>query len=523
MSHYEAYLTGLSSRLLSLVNTSSYSSSYGCFDKNYWHFKTSDFPNAAKQQGICGLAKFYNFKHKDNGLYKSQKVLDIITGGISFLKDIQKNDGSFDEWYYNERGWAGPTAYLVHALYDTYQEIKDDISKELKSTIISIFQKASPHLIESDEKHPLANHIAIAMLALVEINDVHKDANLIKRYDELLDQLESFFNQDEGWTLEYDGADPGYQSATLSFLARIHRINNCKRVERICLKSLEFIEKFCYPDGTFSLNMGSRHTTNIFYFGVEYFRETTSGSRISNWIEDNFHSQTLPLDHDDNYFLYRVHELFDAYYESINKNTQKSAKIEYKSFNYPQAGIEAMRKGNVYIIISHSRGSVLQVFDIEKKELIAIDNGLIVKNKKNVYTSLWFNGKEGKRNLTIIKEKHFTVFTFILFRLFFIIFARNRKLAYNFKNMIKHILIFNKKPSKHFYTRDIVIQEDQVLINDYIEMSNDDESHASFGDHYYSRYVPQSSLFNSKRFSNYFEVENITFKSELKHTRRIKL
>ena len=499
MNHYHKHVNQSSSRLLSLVNTSSFSSSYGCFDKSYWHFKTSDFPNAAKQQAILSLAKLYLFKNEENDLFGCPKVLSIIEGSIHFCQSIQHKDGSFDEWYVNERGWAGPTGYLIYALTETYALLKSDLSKETLEILEDIFSKSKEHLILSDEKHPLANHIAIAMLAIFNLSTIDNDPRLLSRYDQLLTQLESLFHNDEGWSVEYDGADPGYQSATVSFLSRIHKINNCSRIETICLKSLEFIKYFCYPDGSFAGSIGSRHTTNIFYFGVEYWNNIKNDS-ISPWIKTNFHKHTLPNDHGDNYFIYRVHELFDAGEAFADT---KSPLLSYQSKVLANAGIEIVSDSKHYIVLNRNRGFVFKCFSHESNELIAADNGVLIKSENKTYTNLWMNHSGLYFE---IKEKYFTPLTFILFRAFFLLFSRNRKIAYYLKNSIKQVLIFGKKEAPFKEINSFNYDESTITINKNITSKSKHKFVAIFGDVFYSRYVPQSSLFNSKALSHLFET-----------------
>jgi len=499
LNHFIEYANKCPSRLLSLVNTSEYSESYGSFDKSYWHFKTSDFSNAAKQQGILPLAKFYLFNSSENSLFKNDKVLSIIEGSIIFCEKIQHSDGSFDEWYVNERGWAGPTGYLIYALSETYILLGDHLRNKAKNSLKKIFNKSKEHLILSDEKHPLANHIAIAMLAIFNLSLIDSDPRLEKRYQILLNELEQLFNFDEGWSVEYDGPDPGYQSATVSFLSRIHKHNKCERIEVICMKSLKFLENFCYPDGTFSEVIGSRHTTNIFYYGIEYWNSLQENP-ISGWVKNNFSSQTLPLDHGDNYFLYRVHELFDA--GQVYKDSSHLP-LTYYSKMLPEAGIEIIFDSSNYIVLNRYRGHVFKCFS--KNKLVAYDSGIIIKSDNTLFTNLWIS-KTG--SYFKIKEKHFKPLTFILFRLFFIIFARNRRIAYFLKNSIKQILIFGKKEAPFLEKNEFKYNGTTITITKEFFTKNRKNYEITFGKKFFTRYVPQSSLFNVKK------VDHLTEKSQ---------
>ena len=46
-------------RLLSLLDRNPLSETYGCFHRDYWLYKTSDFPDAVRQFGTHALALAY--------------------------------------------------------------------------------------------------------------------------------------------------------------------------------------------------------------------------------------------------------------------------------------------------------------------------------------------------------------------------------------------------------------------------------------------------------------------------------
>jgi hypothetical protein len=283
------------------------SPSFGCFDRDYWHFKTSDFPNAARQQGLLALTQLYLLESEENRYLKSDYILEMIVGAISYSHSIQKNDGSFDEWYNNERGWAGPTGYLVHTFARTYVLLKDQLPEASVGKLTTLIDRGAEHLCRSDEKHPLSNHIAMAMLPLYEAYSITGNSDYHDKYISLKDRLLQLFNSEEGWGTEYDGPDPGYQTATISFLTQIYILSGEEWIVEFVKDSLRFVSYFAYPDGSFGGNVGSRHTSNIFYGGIEFWRDRLPvSSSLSSWIETTIKSgnHTLPLGHDDNY-LYR--------------------------------------------------------------------------------------------------------------------------------------------------------------------------------------------------------------------------
>ena len=107
-------------RLLSLQDRNPLSSTYGCLDRNFWHFKTIiDFPSATYQQPILGLAELYHHSINKNHLQINPLIKESIKSGLLYWCRIQNNDGSFNEYYQNDRSFC-PTAFTTYAAAKTF-------------------------------------------------------------------------------------------------------------------------------------------------------------------------------------------------------------------------------------------------------------------------------------------------------------------------------------------------------------------------------------------------------------------
>lgn len=93
-------------RLLSLQDRNEFSRTYGCFNREYWLCRTLDFPSSIAQFGVHSLALAYTQPFPDNPYYKQPKILLWALAAIDYWIRIQRPDGSFDEFYPNERGWG---------------------------------------------------------------------------------------------------------------------------------------------------------------------------------------------------------------------------------------------------------------------------------------------------------------------------------------------------------------------------------------------------------------------------------
>ena len=106
-------------RILSLCDRNPFSKTFGCFDKNYWHFKTIDFPSSMYQECVLPLAQAYIFKDKSNPYYKKKIIKNLCIGSINFSNSISKSNGSTDDYFPNEQAY-GSSAFSLYADTETY-------------------------------------------------------------------------------------------------------------------------------------------------------------------------------------------------------------------------------------------------------------------------------------------------------------------------------------------------------------------------------------------------------------------
>ncbi len=196
-----------------------FSPTYGCFHRDYWLDKTSDFPDAVRQFGVQSLALVYKCDFPGNIYKNKQKIREWAIAGMDFWANIQHGDGSFDEFYPYERGWVGPTAFTTFTVIEAYNMLKDEIQPDTARRIKNAIKNAAYFIAsgESEEDH-LANHHAMACLAVWKSYELLKDSYLKESFQKLWKGFLNYHSE-EGWAVEYDGVDPGYLSATISFLA----------------------------------------------------------------------------------------------------------------------------------------------------------------------------------------------------------------------------------------------------------------------------------------------------------------
>lgn len=475
---------GDSERLIGMMDKNPMSKTFGCFDKNYWHHRFTDFPSAIKQQGVLCLCLLY--QNKNSPFYKEDYLLKLIEGALEYAIEIQKGDGSYDEWYPNERGWAGPTGYIAYALGRTYELLEEDLNDSLKAKLRKSLLKSARFLAFGWEAHVLSNHIAMALLPIKLITNLFDSKKLDKQYELLFNRFMDYFCKEEGWGVEYDGPDIGYQSATVSFLARLHRYDQNYRIEEVCKSSLNFIKYFCYPDNSFSRKLGSRQCEVLFHYGIEYWsqREVKSALAIGKWSENSLlkNMQLIPRDHEDHYFIYRMLEFLETGFEFKPKGLSSSGlPFEGNDFKktFQKGLIYVSKRNGQYQVINIGRGGASLFFDCDNKKLLKANFGLMVETSKGKQlTSLEFNKDisfhiseeqiEIEGELFLWKAPLFNPIKMIIFKKMMLVFGWNASLSYGLKKIIRKLLLNLDTKSEVLFNRKISLLENTItshLIN----------------------------------------------------------
>lgn len=509
-----------SHRVFNLMDRNRFSKTFGCFDKNYWHFKTKDFPSSTHQMGVEFLARLWNLPYKENAYYKHPQLLEWIKASISYTCSLQHKDGSFDEWYPNERGWAGPSSYVIHSLINAYKIIEDELSDNLKQKSQKCFFKVSEFLLKQKEGAVLTNHFALFLLSLYEIYQTNSDHKLKSNFENHLNKLNDFLSE-EGWSIEYDGVDFGYNLATLSFLGRLHKLFPDPLLKKYAEKHFDFLSYFFYPDGSFGGSLGSRETRHLYPYALRYWGQIIP---IANEIYNHlFHigafKNILPSDQDDHYLFYRLNDYLEA--DTIEKSNSRleqrslpwNSKSEFQKY-FEEAGIFIKKSGNFYFLSNLKKGACLELYDIKEKKCLLKNNGWVIdlENQSDITNFFIQPGYEIKIKddeisvsgaCAIFRQRYFRVITFILFRMILLI-IRHYKHAFYLKKIVRNKLILGKKKSKHRFQRVIRFTEEDICIEDFIHCNS--VKKIFYGGYFTMRYVPQS---------NYFDPSDLTAKTSV--------
>ncbi len=501
-------------RFLSTMDRNEFSPTYGCANREFWLTRVMDFPSAIAQFGLHGLALAWAHQMPGNRFEGQPKILRWILAGLDYLTRIQHGDGSFDEFYPNERGWAGPTGFLVHAMVGCYRLVGEHMAPEARGRLLASVRSAARFLGENDEIGVLANHHAMAALPVAEAALMLDDDGLWALYHERMDELMRHCHP-EGWCLEYDGADPGYLSATVSFLAKLHRIRPEERIEQVIRRAIPFCSYFITPDGHYGGTLGSRQTLHFYPHGMELWAERVplAASMADRMLEGFAAGASVwPGLQAERYFVYRIPEFLQAYLDHgprPDPSRREPLPYEREPFvaRFPQAKIQARRTTWGYMVVNLARGGVIKLFELPSGKPLLVDSGVVGELADGtIFTSQWIDDshQQDQTGDTLrvqgrchkVPTQTFTPLKMMAFRATMLSTGWNARAAKEMKGLIRKVLMTRASSVPVRFDRKIRVDGSGLEVTDELVLeAGATVTRLKVGDDMPLRYVPQSRYF----------------------------
>ena len=374
-------------RALNLQDQDPLSKTRGCFDRRFWAWKICDYPEATFQRLILPLCWFVE-KEKEPTL--KLKAEDAVRLGLEYALSIQHTDGSFDQAYPQEHSY-GATAFLLHPFLKAFQFVLSTYDLSKKKEIEERLYRSTTYLVKRKEQHSfISNHLAGSALALIEAGSYFKETNFSQAGQKLVDQIIAKQSA-EGWYLEYDGADPGYQTLCVHYLAQVYQLTQDKKLLASLEKSIHFLTYFAHPDGSFAGEYGSRRTAVYYPGGVallaKMFPEAAALQVFMlRSIEEGKTARVTDMD------IGNLAPLLSSTILASRGKTVSSSKslmlpcqkIDIQQ-DFPEGGFSIRGNSHYYTVLGISNGGVCKVFDKKKAQLIYNDCGLILRMQHGIY------------------------------------------------------------------------------------------------------------------------------------------
>lgn len=265
------------------MDRDSSSLTYGCFDRNYWNYKITDFPSGWFTAGAYYLALLT--KIPGTPFYKNSRIQEWAWAGVLFAEKSLNIDGSIAEVYPFERSFCA-TAFLANYVTNTAKLLGKQLPQKFIKTLDWLCHNDNP---------PVSNQRAAAIAAIARLSE-HFAQKRTTCFDKLSGEL--LKKQDcSGFFPEYGGPDLGYQTVTLSILS--HLVEYDERFQECILKGIEWVINNTDEKAGFDYNSYTRKTQFIYPFAFAKSKTSKMLERISkgisagnvllpNWMDDRY-------------------------------------------------------------------------------------------------------------------------------------------------------------------------------------------------------------------------------------------
>ena len=472
-------------RALSRLDAEPTSRSYGCFDRTWWCWKFTDSAASRFQEGAYLLAWLYTSERAPENYRGHARVLNAAEASIRFWQTLQHDDGSFDEAYPFERSLAA-TAFTGFYVASAVERLTGQMSAETTAAAERGLRGAAEWLSANSETHAvISNHLAAAAAALHIAGERLGSDRYQAARDRYLETILAAANLDEGWFREYDGADPGYQSHAMFYLAEIWRRTGNTQLGAALASASRFMGWFVHPDGTLGGEYASRGTTFAYPAGFEILAATNrDAAAIALHVRQTIAAaRTVGPEAVDSWNLFPLlnNYLFAADAADALDNADRLPWTEPDaSATFHACGLSVIRRGDRVAAIGAASGGAIKVWNAPTGALDYQDCGYATDDAGQIAlsqaASTWQRDKaagefaiELQGRFRVLTQQRFEPWRFVCFRLFSLTAGRVPAAARWLKDLLVRKLIRSRRETRTTWSRRIAIARDgRVTIEDRV-------------------------------------------------------
>lgn len=399
--------------LLALQDKDPDSPMRGCMHPAYWRDKSSEVADMRRQEAALAFAWLWKFDFPGNSWHRDREILRASLRALGFWSRNQHRDGTFDEWYKNEHGYA-TTAFSCYAVALTIEALGPELSGPLRDDVLRALRRGGSWLTTHDDWFK-TNHQAVGVAALGAAGRVLGEQSFLDAARRNAGQIVERMHA-EGWSREISGADLGYTFLLAEYLA-MHAVLTGERqfLEKIA-KAYRFASDFFHPDLTTGAEYGicaNPYFSRVATVALAPFEP--SARAILEWMERERPSPrprdtTSTLKDDLRLARYAYQPLLAAllYQGHIERMDQPALPVEAASSApsfllasgrafrpYPSAGLAAIARPGYVAWIAAAYGGALRVAFRRGAEFApaVLDRGYVLDLGGDVYRNARYDLK----------------------------------------------------------------------------------------------------------------------------------
>lgn len=410
----------------------------------------------------------------------------FVESFVSFVERCQHKDGSFDQCYPFERT-PGVVFDILSTLVDIWRS--PYVTGPGRSRLEKVIARAVKFVISTDEFHgEIANHFAEYAFECLYHSHHFSDPRTRAKGQLYLERLIGLQDREEGWFLEYDGADAGYQTRCLRYLTKCAALLDSTEIWDAAERSADFLEHALMPDGSVNPMLGCRSTALLYPSGFEALaRRDARFEALARRVRFAWKNQRVPMPStlDFENAIRLADDAKDA--AELCPEAASAAELPFDSggprlCHYPRAGLVILRDPGRQVFVQHSLGgsTVVYCHDAENGwTLRHEDSGYMLSNG----TKRWVTRMPKIGSLKWVDESgllvevpfhralhdELTPQRMILLRLLNFTVLRWKWTAELFRRIVVRRLMTGKQAISLILTREIAIDSEGVTVADRIQ------------------------------------------------------
>ena len=505
-------------KILTLLDRNIHSPTYGCFDRNFWHYKIIDFSSGMAQEFVLPLALAYDTNLPENLFYHQSVIPQWVEAGILFAARSAHVDGSCDDYFPYERA-SGAAAFSLLACIDSYTLLGLDNPIALR-----FFTKRADWLAKHQESGRLTNHQALIVLCLELLSKLFQTSKWDRSKAQRLEQVLSWQSA-EGWFQEYEGCDPGYHTLTISCLARIYQLRPDIRIKEALVKAVQLAAHFTHPDGSYGGEYTSRNTYNFFPHGFELVGQWLPDAlRINDAFLVGLANSLAPCYSDDHIIGHHTWNYLLAWRDFITQRPTHQPDITGTVW-LPEAKILTDRRASLSLsplsptyslYLALNKGGVFKLF--RDRQLVASDTqfSLLVREGKkyknavghligDYQISISENEISIRGQLGWAKQKQMTPLNLLILRV--VMLTVGRFFPNLIRTLLQKILIVGKTNAPFWFHRQLRWEDGQWCVIDELQAETwQNVTAAGIGSDQTSIYVVMSRTFQPGQLQPWLDL-----------------
>ena len=389
-------------RVLTQMDRDPDSPTFGCFDRNHWHYKIRDFPSSILQQGAFVIEALRQYP---NEILSEATARKWVIAAVNALSRQAEPKGMVAEYFPYEDSYPASAFGLYSAsriIYDWNRSGLDWSDRVRWSGL----KKLARRLAQREELEA-ANQYAAGLSALAMASTI-PEFDLSKKV--VRNHANKFFEMQhpEGWFREYGGPDFGYLTVTIDALVDYYDATGDPRASLAVDNAVIFLASLIGCDGELPWTLNARNTDYVVPYGLV---RTAKRCPLAAWlvnvlfqkIGDRLHAAWST---DDRYHLHYIYSSIARSIPYLKEMRRAEPPVQAAQMWLAGCGYWACHFSEpaATVFVGAYKGGVLRVHK-EDGHANIYENGWRMKFRGQLWTTSWWESQ----NVVLLSGKGLTV------------------------------------------------------------------------------------------------------------------